>query len=837
MESFLAQIFKEKLDVEYIQISTKAEGGNWHSEFYLSLEDAEQHIESVKSNHDVYFGVAPRGKKAEDLSAIGRTLWIWADIDNKGRETDIETQVKRLKLKFCLPPTFIISSGHGLHVYWKIEPCKQTSVAKKTMQLVTQMTGADKAINALTSVLRIPDTWNLKDNNDPKQVFIVEQNPEFVYKIEDFIAASVVPRETTKIIATGDQAGFESRSERDYNVCVSLLKSNLRTDVVRYIFDTQEIGDRHREDMLTKNRGDYYFREIIEKIKESGIASAADVDNRWSLIEKNNCYYQVAGNGQLIQLSTFVFEPDVLLEGDIYNKEEDTLLGTVKSDAGEWRNIALTKSAFNKVDQLNKQLLKAQWQWLGSDRHVKILLPYLLEKLIEKSGGEIPSQRATPILGRHGENFVAPKQTVGTKEEIVWLPTGREHPEVVYQFDTEKAKEELNHFLEYYFNINHPHVVWMTLGWYVAALFKPILEKQQIRFPGLNLYGTRGSGKTSLLGILQQLVGYQKLTTFDANTTPFVLLSLLASSNAIPISISEYRRTGIRNSNLILRYILLGYDTGYDSRGHADQTTQRYPLCSPVTVDGEDAIVDSACLERIIQINLRPETISENSDQYKAFLSLTRKRFIFLPGELIKWTLDYVSDWQALFDYSFELIPNAIPDRIRRNVITTLWGIQAFSDFCAYLQRPIELPNFLDLVNPILEQVINMKSGRTQLIVDEFIEEIVNAAALEKTDFLWKIQEGVFYFQLSTAFSYWAMLRRRQGLDHLDKKAIRQQLREREADYVVNAQTLFVPGAGSVYMYGINLEIAVEVGLDIPEDMSSLNMRLKEKTNDDQSGN
>jgi hypothetical protein len=88
--------------------------------------------------------------------------------------------------------------------------------------------------------------------------------------------------------------------------------------------------------------------------------------------------------------------------------------------------------------------------------------------------------------------------------------------------------------------------------------------------------------------------------------------------------------------------------------------------------------------------------------------------------------------------------------------------------------------------------------------------------------FKWTMtEEGrVLCFQLSSAHNWWLSSRRRQGRGALERDAIRSQLRE--APYALEAR--LVEG---IWMYGVDLVNAQELGLDVPAKVTVREVRFK----------
>jgi len=123
----------------------------------------------------VYFGLATRdslnlGGKRENLRELP---CLWAEIDIHKFGMSVEQAVAIL-LACPLPPSLIVSSGRGLHVYWLLSPplsvtyapfgedAEKTRVELVTRSFVRIFRGDPNAVD-LTRVLRLPGTHNTKE--------------------------------------------------------------------------------------------------------------------------------------------------------------------------------------------------------------------------------------------------------------------------------------------------------------------------------------------------------------------------------------------------------------------------------------------------------------------------------------------------------------------------------------------------------------------------------------------------------------------------------------------------------------------------------------------------
>lgn len=805
---------------------------------------------------NVYFGVCPRKEEGKhNLKDVMYARCIWTDLDAKNAD-DRKKHLKTLR-EFPLPPTIVVNSGNGFHAYWLLnKPTRKWAAFDQIIKALEKLSGADK-IGDRARILRVPGTFNTKDPSNPLPVRILPRYTDYlrVYALRDLaLIPKLFDRKLRHKIVTGDVRGFESRSERDWDVMTALVRLGFTDDAIQHIFMAHSIGDRARDDekyfdttlAKARERRDPLTQpfNVILKTKATKPANVApladppqdsfddedeeeeDTDYDWGFIEGDDARLYRQNGREPHMVSTFVFDPLRLLKGDS-TVATDAILGNIRTNDYTWNNVILSRRAFTKSDAMLRELPIAAWQWLGGDADVKAYLPYLMDVLKAKG---LPHTRSVSSLGRHKDIWVSSKGAISATEvfdqasapAVYHNRTGLDL-RFEYFFPSEEEVKELKRRVSALLpKINVPSAIWPMIGWYFAAPYKPSLSKLLIRFPTLNVWGTQGSGKTStIIKIFLPLAGDVDPSGKDCQTTRFVLLSLLGATSSIPIAFSEFRQSAMTRTayQQFLRYLLQAYDTGRDSRGRPDQTVQHYPLTSPFSVDGEDAVADPAARQRIIAINLVPEDIQEGSPTHKAFQSLSILPLRGLAGPYVQHTLS--QDVRALhkeattrFNKAF---PGALPDRVRNNYIVTVLGILSYTAFFG-----TKFPNLRRVLEPSIHELVNAE-GRTSLIVDEFIEDVINAVGLRTSgSFFYKYNESenVLRFHLTTALRWWFAKRRREGGDALRTTAIKQQLKERHKSYAVEPKGISVEGA-TKWMYGIDLSRALAEGLDIPETLPS----------------
>ncbi len=170
-------------------------GGIQH---FVRLDDWADIVRFVEEHKEknLFFGVATRREPGDGSLSNCADVWaLWCDIDFK---TTPEAEARRLLAAFKFPPSIIIQSGHGLHVYWLLRHVIE--VPGRKGQLVSVLSGLARALGGDLSaaeparILRVPETLNRK--YDPARPVTVERfEPGRLYEFADIERALPVEPE------------------------------------------------------------------------------------------------------------------------------------------------------------------------------------------------------------------------------------------------------------------------------------------------------------------------------------------------------------------------------------------------------------------------------------------------------------------------------------------------------------------------------------------------------------------------------------------------------------------------------------------------------------------
>ena len=270
--------------------------------------------------------------------------------------------------------------------------------------------------------------------------------------------------------------------------------------------------------------------------------------------------------------------------------------------------------------------------------------------------------------------------------------------------------------------------------------------------------------------------------------------------------------------------VQLAYDAGYDARGRPDQTVQIYPLIAPHTLSGEDMIGDPAQRERAIIVNPRKPTIVPGSPAYMAYHEFVRLPLASFAGKYIQATLKETSATiRERYDRAFislgQTLQIALPDRVHRNLAVALVGLELYNEHVIrYDGTPMswDQETFISLAT---DTQLRLTSGRTRVLADDFVEDIVAYVALwpPRMAFFARYDElsNILWFSLTGALGWWTAKRRREGQELLQRQAIKMQLKEITDTYVVDERSLDVE-VGERRCFGILVAKCAKEGLDVP---------------------
>lgn len=142
------------------------------------------------------------------------------------------------------------------------------------------------------------------------------------------------------------------------------------------------------------------------------------------------------------------------------------------------------------------------------------------------------------------------------------------------------------------------YIYWQIAFW----IFKDYNDS--IRYPILLTYWLTASGKTEFVKLFSRIYWiWSDLKSFNWLSS-FMFLSLISSFQWIPIFLSEYRETWIKDVYQKHSKIRSLYDRSGEWKWRADQTVVNYKYTANLAIEWEETISDAATRSRSIMIHM-----------------------------------------------------------------------------------------------------------------------------------------------------------------------------------------------------------------------------------------
>lgn len=446
-------------------------------------------------------------------------------------------------------------------------------------------------------------------------------------------------------------------------------------------------------------------------------------------IYEDTCfYYCITGRDEQKVISSFTIEPTMRVQ----TEDGEMILGEARTDKGTTvAGLRLPLSAFHSKRDLTRHLPSADLQWTGSDNHVQGLLRILARR-------PVPRRRGSTMLGdyRGGDHHVwlGPDCAIGktgflTPPPVIYVPSGASLDKRVsyLQIDDNAFRELARTVFRYLPQVNQPAVILPVIGWFFATPMKPSLMKTVGSFPSLFVWGSPGSGKSSLCtDIMWPLFGVRDAEPYSATETEFALLKLLTSTRSVPIFIDEYKPYDMprHRLNTLHRYLRRLYRGEIEERGRPDLRVNTYHLQAPVCIAGETRPTEAALLERVLTANPEKTTLDDTSYR-AAHRALRAVDLVGFAPRYIQFCLgrDFAADLAVARGAGQALLGDRkVPVRVAENLTAMLLGLHLFEEFAmaCHCQLPHDLavPHAVDAV---LDDVLETDHG-VKNALDHFLE-------------------------------------------------------------------------------------------------------------------
>jgi len=354
----------------------------------------------------------------------------------------------------------------------------------------------------------------------------------------------------------------------------------------------------------------------------------------------------------------------------------------LKTAGAEYPNL-FKREAWNSKRQFLAALPTVDLQYYGTDKDTQAILAMV-------TSNELPTRRGTTVLGRNGDLWILRDGALSKdgwveNPELVYIPSEVEFDRRVHYPSIEDETGLIKQVVPLLIMLNEGKIIFPILGWFFATPFVPEIRRRLRHFPLLVVWGTHGGGKSSSLSLLWELFGV-KSELFSSTETPFTFLRLFSGTSTVPIIIDEFKPFTMKEdeTRLLIRFLKRLYDGEIEHRGRPDLSLVAYHLQAPTAIAGEvtPIALESAMVERVIQVNLNPDTLTAGSLYVSTFNELSRLDLGGFAFPYIRWCLganldDLMAEAQALLP----AILREVPPRVKDNALVMTTGLVALKRF------------------------------------------------------------------------------------------------------------------------------------------------------------
>ena len=426
------------------------------------------------------------------------------------------------------------------------------------------------------------------------------------------------------------------------------------------------------------------------------------------------------------QISSFIVQPTLRIWVDGSEAVRANIRGGNKTLAEVTieRHCWHSRGAFLKV-------LTSLDQWcIATDNEIQAIQAMVAMQ-------KVPSKRGTRTLGLVDGVWVSDEGIFDASGWIqdpglVYLPVSGESPlagRLRYRVQNPSERVPTAQAVyERVWKLNELTVIGALIGWFFSTPFKPLIQAILNHFPILNVWGTMGAGKTSLLRLFWKFFGVDS-ELLACTDTEFSLLSLLSATSSIPLVFDEFKPYDmkpdqVRRFERILRRV---YDGDTEHRCRPDLRLITYRLMAPVAVAGEVSVArQPAMRERIIPVSPSKTWLPEHEDARTAYSELVGLPLHSFASLYLEWSMrqDFASRWASANTVLAESMDRDIPERIRDGLRVVSFGLRQFEQFGQEYSLPV--PDELDfhaIFKGILDQLVNA-DGRSRVGLDVLLEHL-----------------------------------------------------------------------------------------------------------------
>lgn len=336
---------------------------------------------------------------------------------------------------------------------------------------------------------------------------------------------------------------------------------------------------------------------------------------------------------------------------------------------------------------------------------------------------------------------------------------------------------------------------------YVCSLFSHhIFKCMSRRFPILNLYGLRGSGKGTFAESLLALFGDpQEQIMLGGSTTAVGFIRSFAQFRNALVWLDEYKNSLPAK---VIESIKNIYDRIGYKRGKKDHTfdTDYVPVQSSCILSGQEMpTIEPALFTRVIMLTFK-ETQHDNSKRqvFRKLKNMESEGLSHLSVYLLKYAPYIEENFKTVYEDSITFISQALNNNsIEERMISNYGILLAMATILLeYEDLSIDLNHFkTQLIDNLLSQHYILVGSDDvskfwQTIESLFTQDLIK----ENRDFM--LQDGILYIRLQNVIGlYQKELRQRNDPNYLQKSTLENYIQINQKQFISRSKKMFPDGS------------------------------------------
>jgi len=158
--------------------------------------------EQYQEDQNVFFSVCCREGMKLDRQYVQYVTAVWAGLDftadgYSGKSLYFANKAHAAKAirSFPLPPSIIVESGWGVHLYWLLKEMTRVTDIIKIERILTKLNSYFRCTSPvrIDSTLRLPETFNCRMPGELTRCYAKYVNSDFRYDLEEFEKLNIGP--------------------------------------------------------------------------------------------------------------------------------------------------------------------------------------------------------------------------------------------------------------------------------------------------------------------------------------------------------------------------------------------------------------------------------------------------------------------------------------------------------------------------------------------------------------------------------------------------------------------------------------------------------------------